>query len=143
MSHHQRKELIRCAESGHATRIRRLLDAGADTEFVANSGMSPLMTACYAGHTDVVSMLLDAGASFNHQPHSLTRGTTNSTLTSNLATVCFALGALLTHNVSLTANQNGSPNTNPFRNGSLTVTRLELRRCTTTGSQLAAHKLKL
>ena len=41
MSHHQRKELIRCAESGHATRIRRLLDAGADTEFVANSGMSP------------------------------------------------------------------------------------------------------
>ena len=61
MSHHQRKELIRCAESGHATRIRRLLDAGADTEFVANSGMSPLMTACYAGHTDVVSMLLVRG----------------------------------------------------------------------------------
>ena len=82
-------------------------------------------------------------ASFNHQPHSPTRGTTNSTLTSNLAIVCFALGALLTHNVSLTANPNGSPNTNPFRNGSLTATRPESRHCTTTGLQLAVHKLKL
>ncbi|MFT5324718.1 MAG: ankyrin repeat protein [Planctomycetaceae bacterium] len=65
MSHHQRKEMIRCADSGHVSRIKRLLDAGAETEFVANSGMSPLMTASYAGHTDVVSMLLNAGASIH------------------------------------------------------------------------------
>lgn len=63
MSHHQRKEMIRRAQSGHVARINALLDAGADTEFVAKTGMSPLMTAAYAGHTEVVSLLLDAGAS--------------------------------------------------------------------------------
>lgn len=55
--------MIRCADSGHVSRIKRLLDAAAETEFVADTGMSPLMTASYAGHTQVVAMLLDAGAS--------------------------------------------------------------------------------
>lgn len=63
VSHHQRKELIRRAQSGHVPRIEALLDDDADTEFVADTGMSPLMTAAYAGHTEIVSLLLAAGAS--------------------------------------------------------------------------------
>ncbi|MCH8045333.1 MAG: ankyrin repeat domain-containing protein [Planctomycetes bacterium] len=63
MSHHQRKELIRRAQSGHIARIKTLLNDGADTGFVADTSMSPLMTAAYAGHSEVVTLLLAAGAS--------------------------------------------------------------------------------
>ena len=65
MSHHQRKELMRCARKGHVPRIKALLESATEFEFVVEGAMSPLMTAACAGHTEIVELLLDAGASPN------------------------------------------------------------------------------
>lgn len=54
--------LFIACQKGHAAVLRALLDAGADTNLVADDGSSPLFVASQAGHAEVVKALLDAGA---------------------------------------------------------------------------------
>jgi ankyrin repeat protein len=64
MSQHKKRELLRLARNGHTRRLRTLLDDGVDVNFLhRKTGMTPLMTAAYAGHIDAVKLLLQSGAS--------------------------------------------------------------------------------
>jgi ankyrin repeat protein len=64
MTHYQRKELLRVVGNGNIRRLSALIEDGVELNFVnSKTGMTPLMTAAYAGHTNVVNLLIDSGAS--------------------------------------------------------------------------------
>jgi len=66
MSHHKKRELLRLARNGDIRRLRALLEDDVDVNFLHHkTGMTPLMTAAYAGHVDAVNMLLESDASPN------------------------------------------------------------------------------
>lgn len=53
------------AVRGHKEALRRLLEAGCDTEATDNYGWTPLMHAARQGHTDCVQLLIQHGANAN------------------------------------------------------------------------------
>jgi ankyrin repeat protein len=59
--------IIDAATSGDVTRVRQLLDRGADVNSVTNGRYpwTPLMHAAFRGNTDVVRLLLERGADLN------------------------------------------------------------------------------
>ena len=61
MSH----ELFAAARSGDASRLKLLLDAGADPAAVDEAGETPLMHAAHLGHVAAVEVLIAAGADVN------------------------------------------------------------------------------
>jgi ankyrin repeat protein len=63
MSH----ELFTAAQSGDATQIMSLLDAGADHAATDEAGETALMRAAHAGHVAAVQVLIAAGADVNAQ----------------------------------------------------------------------------
>ncbi len=66
MSHYQKRELLRVVRNGNVRRLSALLAEGVNISFLhRKTGMTPLMTAAYAGLTAAVQMLLDSGASPN------------------------------------------------------------------------------
>jgi len=66
MSHYQTKELLRVVRNGNVKRLNTLLDKGIEVNFLyRKTGMTPLMTAAYAGHAAIVQALLGSGASIN------------------------------------------------------------------------------
>jgi len=50
------------ASQGHASRLRRLIAAGAPVSSVAVDSITPLHEACIRGRSQCVKLLLDAGA---------------------------------------------------------------------------------
>jgi ankyrin repeat protein len=54
--------LIHEANLGNVTRVKELLEMGADVNDPGKSGWTALMYACYRGHEEVVRLLLDKGA---------------------------------------------------------------------------------
>lgn len=65
-SHHEKRELLRLSRNGHIVRLRKLLERNVDINFLHHkTGMTPLMTAAYAGQANAVKLLLD----FNASPH--------------------------------------------------------------------------
>jgi ankyrin repeat protein len=59
------QELFAAAQSGNATKIKSLLDAGADHATTDDAGETALMHAARAGHTAAVQVLIAAGADVN------------------------------------------------------------------------------
>jgi ankyrin repeat protein len=53
------------AAEGHASVVKRLIDAGADYKTPLKSGFTPLFFAVRDGHIDVVKLLLDRGIDVN------------------------------------------------------------------------------
>ncbi len=59
------QQLFSAAESGDATQIKSLLDAGADHAATDEAGETALMHAARNGHVDTVKVLIAAGADVN------------------------------------------------------------------------------
>jgi hypothetical protein len=59
------RELFRAAQRGDLTRIRELLDSGADVNAALDGDGSPLIAASASGRTSAVRLLLDRGADPN------------------------------------------------------------------------------
>ncbi len=57
-----RTELMNAAVEGNATKVRTLIQTGADVNAVDNSGSTALISAAWYGQIDVVNQLLAAGA---------------------------------------------------------------------------------
>lgn len=65
-THHQKRELLRLARSGHIRRLEQLLNCNVDVNFLHHkTGMTPLMTAAYAGQAAAVELLLKHNADPN------------------------------------------------------------------------------
>ena len=65
-THHQKRELLRLARSGHIRRLQQLLLSDVDVNFVNHkTGMTPLMTAAHAGQPASVELLLKHNADPN------------------------------------------------------------------------------
>jgi hypothetical protein len=58
-------DLIKAAQNGDISKVKELLDKGADVNVKDQSGRTALMAAGYFGYEDVVKMLLDNGAHVN------------------------------------------------------------------------------
>jgi uncharacterized protein len=58
-------ELLAAAAAGNVTRVKQLLDAGANIEATNQMGATPLMWAALNGRSEVVAMLLERGANIN------------------------------------------------------------------------------
>lgn len=59
------QELFAAAQSGDATQVKSLLDAGADHAVADEAGETALMHAARGGHLAVVQLLIAAGADVN------------------------------------------------------------------------------
>jgi ankyrin repeat protein len=59
------QELFTTAQSGDATQLKKLLEAGADHAAVDEAGETALMHAAHGGHVAAVQVLLAAGADVN------------------------------------------------------------------------------
>lgn len=65
-THHQKREILRLARSGHTRRLQTLLESEVDINFLhRKTGMTPLMTAAHAGCIAVVELLLKYNADPN------------------------------------------------------------------------------
>ena len=65
-THHQKREILRLARSGHTRRLQPLLESEVDINFLhRKTGMTPLMTAAHAGCIAVVELLLKYNADPN------------------------------------------------------------------------------
>jgi hypothetical protein len=65
-THHQTRELLRLAQSGHIRRLQQLLQNDVDVNFLDHKiGMTPLMTAAHAGRAAAVELLLKHNADPN------------------------------------------------------------------------------
>ncbi len=60
-------DLIRAAQAGDLTRVRGLLQAGADPNVTDATWTTPLIVAARDGHLDMVRLLVDAGAVIDWQ----------------------------------------------------------------------------
>lgn len=58
-------DLVRAAHSGDISKVRELLDRGADANARVDDDWTALIVASSKGHTSVVRMLLDKGADIN------------------------------------------------------------------------------
>lgn len=61
----ERKLAVNFAAKGNKEALRRLLEAGCDTEATDGIGWTPLMLAAFHGHTDCVQLLTQHGANVN------------------------------------------------------------------------------
>lgn len=65
-THHQKREILRLARSGHIRRLHPLLKNDVDVNFLHHkTGMTPLMTAAHAGRAEAVGLLLKYNADPN------------------------------------------------------------------------------
>jgi ankyrin repeat protein len=65
-THHQKREILRLARSGHTRRLQPLLESEVDINFLhRKTGMTPLMTAAHAGCIAVVELQLRYNADPN------------------------------------------------------------------------------
>jgi ankyrin repeat protein len=62
------QDLMRAVQAGDLAEVRKAIEAGADVNekspvlATGNDGQTPLLVACFLGHTEIVRALLDAGA---------------------------------------------------------------------------------
>jgi len=65
-THHEKREILRLARSGHIRRLQQLLQTDVDVNFLHHkTGMTPLMTAAHAGRAAAVELLLQHNADPN------------------------------------------------------------------------------
>ncbi|KAH9297682.1 hypothetical protein KI387_029364 [Taxus chinensis] len=61
----QEEELCQAAREGDYSKVKELIDSGADVTYFDENGFTPLMHAAKHGHSEVVERLLNAGAPWN------------------------------------------------------------------------------
>jgi len=60
------KEWIDATNAGDVSRVRALLDAGADIDALDKYGQTALMNAAHRGDTELVQVLVQLGANLDH-----------------------------------------------------------------------------